>query len=102
MFNQDEKSSLKKMIQGVFEEVDKTHSEKIVIDVRLCRGGNYNNAIPIIEEIKDRPVLKQTRQSLCRQRTAHLLGRFSDYRIGQGSDQCNCHWRSIARASQLG
>ncbi len=59
LFNQNGKPSVKNTINEVFEEIDKSHPNKFVIDLRLCSGGNYNNALTLVDEIKKRPWLNK-------------------------------------------
>ncbi len=57
LFNQDGKSSVKKVVADMLSQLDKERATKLVVDFRLCRGGNYNNILPLIEEVKKRPSL---------------------------------------------
>ncbi len=57
--NQDGQPSLKKTVSKLFQEVDKKQPEKLIIDLRRNRGGNYKLGRIIISEIKKRPGLNQ-------------------------------------------
>lgn len=59
LFNPDNEPSVRKLIQGAFKEFDKQNGKRLVIDLRSCRGGNYHNGEPILEEIKKRTTLQQ-------------------------------------------
>ena len=57
--NQKGTSSIKKFTSTLFEEVDQKRPFKLIIDVRLNNGGNYNLSRPIVEAIKEREWLNQ-------------------------------------------
>lgn len=57
LFNQDGNSSIKKVIGEALKEIDKHKPSKLVVDFRLCRGGNYSHITPLLNGIKKRPYL---------------------------------------------
>ena len=59
LFNQDGKSSVKKVMEEMLDEMDQKQAAKLVVDFRLCRGGNYNNILPLIDEVKRRTALNR-------------------------------------------
>lgn len=59
LFNPDHEPTVRKLIQSAFTEFDKQNGKRLVVDLRSCRGGNYHNGEPILEEIKKRAALQQ-------------------------------------------
>lgn len=59
MNNQKGKPSLPKIIDELFETLDDKRPEKLIIDLRLNRGGNYKKGLALIKEIKSRPYINQ-------------------------------------------
>lgn len=59
LFNLDGKSSIKKVMKEMLDQFDQVKAEKLVVDFRLARGGNYHNVLPLIEEVKKRPSLNR-------------------------------------------
>ncbi len=59
LFNQDGSKPLKKVLEEMLEALDRERAEKLVIDLRRCRGGNYNNILPTIEAIAKRTSINQ-------------------------------------------
>lgn len=49
--------SLRKVTEQLFDLIDATHPDKLAIDLRLNRGGNYHKSRPLVEEILKRPWL---------------------------------------------
>ncbi len=58
LFDPDNEPSVKKLIKDAFIEFDKVGAERLVVDFRLCRGGNYHNVEPLIAEINKRATLQ--------------------------------------------
>lgn len=59
LFNQDGQQPVKKLLVDMMKQFDQQKAKKLVVDFRLCRGGNYNNILPLIEEVKNRAELNQ-------------------------------------------
>lgn len=57
LYNQDHQRTVGKLTEDLWKEVDRLKPGKIVIDFRFCRGGNYNNILPFIQQIAKRPDL---------------------------------------------
>lgn len=51
--------SIKKVIKEMFTLIDNKNPEKLIIDLRQNRGGNYNKSKPLIEAIKKRDFLNK-------------------------------------------
>jgi hypothetical protein len=51
--------NIKKVVKELFELIDKVRPEKLVIDLRKNRGGNYNKSRPLVDEITKRLWLNQ-------------------------------------------
>ena len=52
LFNHEGDLSIKKFMKNVVDEMNARNSKKVVIDLRQCRGGNYNHILPLLEAIK--------------------------------------------------
>jgi len=59
LYNKDGQPSVKSFIHDVFDLIDEKKPIKVVFDFRLCRGGNYHHAEPLIAGIKKRAWLNQ-------------------------------------------
>jgi len=57
--NQKRKPSIKRYINKLFKEIDAVRPDKLVIDLRLNNGGNYNLSRPMITAIRARAWLNQ-------------------------------------------
>ncbi|OJJ21471.1 hypothetical protein BKI52_13055 [marine bacterium AO1-C] len=57
--NQKRKPSIKRYIGKLFKEIDALRPNKLVIDLRLNNGGNYNLSRPLISAIRARKWLNQ-------------------------------------------
>ena len=57
--DQDGYAKLKKVIDDLFDLVDQVKPDKLVIDVRRNRGGNYYTSRPLIDAINKRPWLNE-------------------------------------------
>lgn len=51
--------SIKKVIKEMFAVIDNKNPDKLIIDLRNNRGGNYNKSKPLIEAIKKRDFLNK-------------------------------------------
>jgi hypothetical protein len=60
LYNQNGNISIKKFNQEILKQLDHQKPDKVVIDFRLCRGGNYKNILPLIDELKKRPGINAT------------------------------------------
>ena len=58
--NQKGEKSIKQFVKAMFKEIDLVKPEKLVIDLRLNRGGNYHLSAPLVKAIKARPWLNVT------------------------------------------
>lgn len=58
--NQKGKESIKNYFRRLFDEIDQTKPEKLIIDFRLNNGGNYGLSRPLIDAIVERPWLNQS------------------------------------------
>jgi len=57
--NQKGQPSIKKIVKRMFDEIDELQVEKLVIDMRMNRGGNYHKSRPLIKAITKRPELNK-------------------------------------------
>ena len=57
--NQRNKPPMADFFNQLFEEIDKQKPDKLVIDFRTSRGGNYHRSRPLIEGIRARPFINQ-------------------------------------------
>lgn len=58
--NQKGYPTIKKFIKKMFSFIDEVKPEKLVMDLRQNRGGNYHKSEPLIKAIEDRPWLNQS------------------------------------------
>jgi hypothetical protein len=59
LFNQDGKPSIKEVLLEMLQQFDQKQAEKLIFDFRLCRGGNYNNILWLVKEVKKRNALSK-------------------------------------------
>jgi hypothetical protein len=52
LFNQDGNDPVKKVIKEMLQQIESRKPEKLIVDFRLCRGGNYNKVLPFVQKIK--------------------------------------------------
>ena len=57
--NQSGKPSIKKVVKQLFDDIDKIKPEKLIVDMRRNRGGNYHKSRPLIEAVKKRAFLNK-------------------------------------------
>lgn len=57
--NQEGRLTIQAFFDALFEEMDRLKPEKLILDFRLCRGGNYYRSRPLIEGIRARPYINQ-------------------------------------------
>jgi hypothetical protein len=50
--NNESDIPIKKFIKNSVEAIETQNIKKVVIDLRLCRGGNYNHILPLLNAIK--------------------------------------------------
>jgi len=57
--NQKKRPSIKETVSQMFKSIDQVNAEKLIIDLRANRGGNYKKSRPLINAIKKHPQINQ-------------------------------------------